>query len=182
LLVGLTTKSSKRNSQQACPTASFPIWRRPAWSYGVVAKWAALVGASCRLCRRYSRLVRQPAKPSHQAPPPSRRIRWQIVGGIAACVVVGSACLACTTIARIPYPSQSTATVQVEEIPDQMRPGTKIEMRSRLEQAQCRVTELQQQVEAAESQYRQSSSTARDVGCQGDRLKDGPEDQSSADA
>jgi hypothetical protein len=35
--------SSKRNSQQACPTASFPIWRRPAWSYGVVAKWAALV-------------------------------------------------------------------------------------------------------------------------------------------
>ena len=30
-------------ARQACPTASFPILRRPACSYGEVAKWAALV-------------------------------------------------------------------------------------------------------------------------------------------
>jgi Anti-sigma-K factor rskA len=111
-------------------------------------------------------MSRLDSAPSDQAPKVSTPTRWQTYAGtLAACIAVAAALIALPLHRSKSQPAMTSAViVPVESHPDPNETsGAETELRSRLEAAEHRVTELEQQTNAAEERTRQSNSTANNI-------------------
>ena len=125
-----------------------------------VANWFSLHAAEKRLMNRLDSASVAPA--TKEAKP----TRWQIYAGVLAACIAVAAVLITLPLRRSKTVSVTTAVpaIRAEDNPkSNTTSGAEVELRSRLETAERRVTELEQQTNAAEERTRQSNSIATNM-------------------